>query len=54
MQKISISKSEQETNEAKLELYTLLGEGYQAMKEGRISTLEEVEKRLIEEEEASE
>ena len=46
-------KSENEINKAKQELYALLEEGYQAMKEGRVTPLEEVEKRLIEEEGAS-
>ena len=30
----------------KLELYRLIGEGYKAMQEGRVSTIEEVEARL--------
>lgn len=29
-----------------IELYRLLEEGFQAMKEGRVSTIEEVEERL--------
>ena len=31
---------------AKLELYRLIGEGYKAMQEGRISTIEEVREKL--------
>ncbi len=34
------------STEAKLELYSLLGEGYMAMKEGRESSLDEVEERI--------
>lgn len=30
----------------KLELYRLIGEGYKAMQEGRVSAIEEVEARL--------
>lgn len=31
---------------SKLELYRLIGEGYKAMQEGRMSTIEEVEMRV--------
>lgn len=31
---------------AKLELYRLVGEGYKAMQEGRVSTIEEVREKL--------
>ncbi|MCM1246533.1 MAG: hypothetical protein NC293_12900 [Roseburia sp.] len=33
-------------DEAKLELYTLLGQGYKAMQEGRESSIEEVKERI--------
>jgi hypothetical protein len=33
-------------DEARLELYTLLGEGYKAMQEGRESTVDEVKDRI--------
>lgn len=33
-------------DEAKLELYTLLGQGYRAMQEGRESSIEEVKERI--------
>jgi hypothetical protein len=31
----------------KLELYRLIGEGYKAMKDGRVSTIENVKKRMV-------
>lgn len=34
-------------NEVKLELYTLLGEGYKAMKEGKESNINSVKERII-------
>lgn len=34
------------TDFAKLELYRLIGEGYEAMQEGRTSTIEEVRGKL--------
>ncbi|MEG7531740.1 MAG: hypothetical protein RSF83_10145 [Hungatella sp.] len=37
---------EKEQNEAKLELYSLLGEGYLAMKEKRESSIDDVAKRM--------
>lgn len=39
-------KEEINENEAKLELYRLIGEGYKAMQEKRESTLEALEKRM--------
>lgn len=33
-------------DEAKLELYALLGQGYKAMQEGRESSIEEVRERI--------
>ncbi len=33
-------------DEAKLELYSLLGQGYKAMQEGRESSIEEVKERI--------
>lgn len=33
-------------DEAKLELYALLGQGYKAMQEGRESSIEEVKERI--------
>lgn len=39
-------KKEINKNEAKLELYRILGEGYKAMQEKREITLEALEKRM--------
>lgn len=39
-------KEEINENEAKLELYRLLGEGYKAMQEKREITLEDLEKKM--------
>ncbi len=36
----------QETDTAKLELYKLIGEGYKAMQEGRVTPLDEVRKEI--------
>lgn len=43
----SNTKKEIEENEAKLELYRLLGEGYNAMQEKKEITLEELEKKIV-------
>ena len=37
---------ERANTESRLELYSLLGDGYRAMKEGRESSLEDVEERI--------
>lgn len=34
------------TDASKLELYRLIGEGYKAMQEGRISSMEDVRERI--------
>ena len=34
------------TDTNKLELYHLIGEGYEAMQEGRVSTIDEVREKL--------
>lgn len=34
------------TDTAKLELYRLIGEGYKAMQDGRVSTIDEVREKL--------
>lgn len=41
-------KEQSPSDESKLELYTLLGEGYKAMKEGRESSVDAVKQRLEE------
>lgn len=43
---ISNIKEEINENEAKLELYRILGEGYKAMQEKREITLEDLEKKM--------
>lgn len=45
-QKASSQKAENREDAAKLELYRLIGEGYLAMQEGRINTIDEVKKNL--------
>ena len=42
----SSQKAEIREDVAKLELYRLIGEGYLAMQEGRINTIDEVKKNL--------
>ncbi len=42
----SKSQNDIELSEKKLELYRLIGEGYKAMQEGRVSTIDEVRKKL--------
>lgn len=42
----SSQKAETREDAAKLELYRLIGEGYLAMQEGRINTIDEVKKNL--------
>ena len=39
-------KAIEQSDESKMELYKLLGEGYQAMQEGRTSTIEEVKEKI--------
>lgn len=39
-------KADNKEDAARLELHRLIGEGYLAMKEGRVSTFEEVKKNL--------
>lgn len=34
------------TDTSKLELYRLIGEGYKAMQDGRVSTIDEVREKL--------
>ncbi len=34
------------TDTSKLEFYRLIGEGYKAMKDGRVSTIDEVKEKL--------
>ena len=44
-----ITKAQQvidSTDTNKLELYRLIGEGYEAMQEGRVSTIDEVREKL--------
>lgn len=36
----------QQTDAAKLELYRLIGEGYKAMQDGRVSSIDEVRDKL--------
>lgn len=36
-----------EQEEAKLELYALLGQGYKSIKEGKVSDIENVEARIM-------
>ena len=40
------SKTNTQEDSARLRLYTLIGEGYQAMLDGRESTLEDVKQRI--------
>ena len=39
---------EESTDTAKLELYRLIGEGYKALQDGGVSTIDQVRKRLDE------
>ncbi len=43
---LAATSSIKEENEAQLELYRLIGEGYKAMQEKREITLEELEKKM--------
>ncbi len=40
------SESKKKEDISKLELYRLIGEGYKAMQDGRVSTIEEVKARI--------
>ena len=40
------TKADKQEETARLRLYTLIGEGYQAMLDGRESTLEDVKQRI--------
>ena len=46
----TMTKNQQETNKIqymrKLELYRIIGEGYKAMQDGRISEIEDVREKL--------
>lgn len=46
MEKMKKEIKKNKDDVAKLELYTLIGEGYKAKKEGRVSELSAVKKRL--------
>ncbi len=39
---------EESSDTVKLELYRLIGEGYKALQDGRVSTIDQVRKRLEE------
>lgn len=39
---------EESSDTVKLELYRLIGEGYRALQDGRVSTIDQVRKRLEE------
>ncbi len=41
-----VQQSIQQTDAAKLELYRLIGEGYKAMQDGRVSSIDEVRDKL--------
>ena len=47
MQTAPIDDTLVKKEEAKLELYALLGQGYQSIKEGRVSDIEDVEERIM-------
>lgn len=43
---VSVKATSDSIDVSKFELYRLIEEGFQAMQEGRVSTIEEVEERL--------
>lgn len=43
---VNVQKSTESTDAVKLEFYRLIGEGYQAVQDGRISTVDEVREKL--------
>ena len=46
MMAANIQKVSEPTDKSRLELYRLIGEGYKAMQEGRVSTSDEVREKL--------
>lgn len=43
---MNVQKTIEKTDSSKAEFYKLIGEGYQAMQEGRTSTIEEVKEKI--------
>lgn len=48
---VNSQKTIEPTDTSKLEFYRLIGEGYKAMQEGRVSTIDEVRDKLKKERE---